>query len=66
MQVTDRRAPKLNGATQAGADLEMAIRAYVRTYAVLHGRPKAAEVLGVSRHTLWRFLPRGHTGRGGA
>ena len=35
----------------------------MRTYAVLHGRPKAAEALGVSRHTLWRFLHRGHTGR---
>ena len=47
----------------AGPDLEMAVRDYVRTYAVLHGRPKAAEALGVSRHTLWRFLNRGHTGR---
>ncbi len=25
--------------------------------------PNAAETLGVSRHTLWRFLDRGHTGR---
>ncbi len=29
----------------------------------LHGRRKTAEYLGVSRHTLWRFLERGHTGR---
>ena len=35
----------------------------MRAYASLHGRRKAAEVLGVSRHTLWRFLERGHTGR---
>ncbi len=35
----------------------------MRAYAVLHGRPKAADALGVSRHTLWRFLNRGHTGR---
>ena len=52
-----------NGATQAGPDLEGAVRKYVRTYAVWHGRPKAAEDFGVSRHTLWRFLKRGHTGR---
>ena len=40
-----------------------AVRGYVRAYAGLHGRRKAAEHLGVSRHTLWRFLERGHTGR---
>ena len=53
----------LNGTTQAGPDLERAVRAYVRAYAVLHGRPKAAEAFGVSRHTLWRFLNQGHKGR---
>ena len=53
----------MNGTTQAGPDLERAVRAYVRTYAVLHGRPKAAEAFGVSRHTLWRFLNQGHKGR---
>ncbi len=63
LNVANQRAPSLNGATQAGPDLERAVRDYVRTYAVLHGRPKAAETLGVSRHTLWRFLNRGHTGR---
>ena len=60
---TKLQAAKLNGAAQAGADLERAVRDYVRTYAVLHGKSKAAEALGVSRHTLWRFLNRGHTGR---
>ena len=35
----------------------------MRAYASLHGRRKAGEDLGVSRHTLWRFLERGHTGR---
>ena len=35
------------------------MRAHVR----LHGRRKTAEHLGVSRHTLWRFLERGHVGR---
>ncbi len=63
MAVTNRRAGKLNGAAQDEPDLEEAVRDYVRTYAVLHGKPKAAEALGVSRHTLWRFLKRGHTGR---
>ena len=63
MAATNHRTPRLNGAAQAGADLEEAIRSYVRTYTVLHGRPKAAEAFGVSRHTLWRFLARGHTGR---
>ena len=61
--VTDTRTQASNGAAQAGADLDGAVRDYVRTYAVLHGRPKAAEALGVSRHTLWRFLNRGHAGR---
>ena len=35
----------------------------MRAYASLHGRRKAAEHLGVSRHTLWRFLERGEMGR---
>ena len=35
----------------------------MRAYASLHGRRRATEDLGVSRHTLWRFLERGHTGR---
>ncbi len=39
------------------------VRDYVRTYAVLHGRPRTADAFGVSRHTLWRFLNRGHQGR---
>ena len=63
MAATSSRAAKVNGTAQAGTDLEEAVRSYVRTYAVLHGKPKAAEALGVSRHTLWRFLNRGHTGR---
>ncbi len=52
-----------NGTKQAGPDLRRAVRSYVRAYAALHGRRKAAEDLGVSRHTLWRFLERGHLGR---
>ena len=44
-------------------DLEYAIRDYVHTYVRWRGRRKAVERFGVSRHTLWRFLDRGHTGR---
>ena len=63
MIVAEPRTRTLNGTTQAGPRLERAVRDYVRAYASLHGRRKAAEDLGVSRHTLWRFLERGHTGR---
>ena len=63
MAVTKPQVPRPNGVAQAGADIDEVVRYYVRTYAVLHGKPKAAEALGVSRHTLWRFLKRGHTGR---
>ena len=35
----------------------------MRAYASLHGRRKTAEDLGVSRHTLWRFLEQVHLGR---
>ena len=63
MIVAEPRTQALNGATQAGPDLRRAVRGYVRAYASLHGRRKAAEDLGMSRHTLWRFLERGHMGR---
>ena len=63
MTIGKPRTQTMNGTTQAEPDLERAIRAYVRTYAVWHGRDRAARDFGVSRHTLWRFLARGHTGR---
>ena len=44
-------------------DLDYAIRDYVRTYVLWHGRAKAAEIFGVSRHTLWRCLERGRLGK---
>ena len=44
-------------------DLDGAIRNYVRTYVLWHGRAKAAERFGVSRHTLWRSLERGSLGK---
>ena len=62
MIVAEPRTRTLNGVTQAGPRLERAVREYVRAYASLHGRREAAEHLGVSRHTLWRFLERGHMG----
>ncbi len=63
MIVTEPRTQALNGMTQAGPSLRRAVREYVRAYAALHGRRKTAEDLGVSRHTLWRFLERGEIGR---
>ena len=44
-------------------DLNYAIRDYLHTYVLWHGRAKAAETFGVSRHTLWRFLERGCPGK---
>ena len=63
MLVTEPRTRPSNGTTQAGPRLKRAVRHYVRAYAWLHGRRKTAEDLGVSRHTLWRFLKRRHRGR---
>ena len=63
MIVTKPRTGTSNTTTQAGSDLMRAIRDYVRAYVWRHGRSKTAEDLGVSRHTLWRFLERGHMGR---
>ena len=60
--VAEPRTQVLNGTTQAAPDLRRAVRGYVSAYASLHGRRKAAEDLGVSRHTLWRFLEQGHMG----
>ena len=63
MIVTEPRTRTLNGATQAGPHIERAVRDYVRVHVRLHGQGKTAEALGVSRHSLWRFLERGHAGR---
>ena len=35
----------------------------MRTYVLWHGRTKATETFGVSRHTLWRCLERGRLGK---
>ena len=63
MIVTKPRRRASNATTQAGPDLMRAIQDYVRAYVWRHGRRKTAEDLGVSRHTLWRFLERGHMGQ---
>ncbi len=63
MIVAEPKTQESNGTAQAGPHLERAVREYVRAYDRQHGRRKTAEHLGVSRHTLWRFLERGHTGR---
>ena len=54
-----RNRPRTTASDGVVIDL---IRDYVRAYAWRHGRRKTAEDLGVSRHTLWRFLERGHMG----
>ncbi|MYJ74441.1 MAG: hypothetical protein F4089_04760 [Gammaproteobacteria bacterium] len=40
-----------------------AVGDYLRAHIERHGRKATAEVFGVSRHTLWRFLERGQAGR---
>ena len=60
---TKREGETLNGSAPAGPELTGAIRDYVRTCVLWHGRQRVAETLGVSRHTLWRFLERGRMGR---
>ena len=63
MITTESGTPTLSKAASADGDLNDAICSYVRTYVLWHGRQRAAEAFGVSRHTLWRFLERGHVGR---
>ena len=61
--VKETRRHTSNGSAQAEQGLMRAIQDYVRAYVWRDGRRKTAEDLGVSRHTLWRFLERGHRGR---
>ena len=63
VNTTQQTAETLNGRGQGGPEFKRAVRDYVRAYVWRHGRRKTAEVLGVSRHTLWRFLERGHMGQ---
>ena len=50
-----------NGASNG--TLDDAIRDYVRTHVLWHGRRRTMEKFGVSRHTLWRCLERGRLGK---
>ncbi len=63
MTTTEAGTPILVEDEPAEDDLDYAIRDYVHTYVWWRGRRKAMERFGVSRHTLWRFLERGHMGR---
>ena len=63
MVVTKPRTRSLKGTTLAGPDLERTIWKNIRTFEWRYDRRKAADDLYVSRHTLWRFLKRGHVGR---
>ena len=62
MPATGPRAKTTSKTTRTDADLNEAIRSYVRAYVLWHGRTKAAETFDVSRHTLWRCLQRGQLG----
>ena len=54
----------INGTKQEGRDaIDNAIRHYVRAHQRRHGQKRTAEALGVSRHTLWRYLEKSHAGR---
>ncbi len=44
-------------------NLDGAIREYVRVHRRRYGQRHTAEALGVSRHTLWRYLEKSHAGR---
>ncbi len=63
MTTTAAATPILVEDEPAEDELDYAIREYVRTYVRWRGRQKTMETFGVSRHTLWRFLDRGHLGR---
>ena len=54
----------INGNKQEDQDaLNGAIREYVEAHRRQHGQKRTAETLGVSRHTLWRYLEKSHAGR---
>ena len=64
MQTKQPATPAQSPITKSdNSALNDAIRDYVRTHQRGHGQKQTAETLGVSRHTLWRYLEHGHTGR---
>ncbi len=64
MQTKQLATPAQSPITKSdNSALNDAIRDYVRAHQRGHGQNRTAESLGVSRHTLWRYLEHGHTGR---
>ena len=63
MSISDTGTRTPGKSASLDGDLEDAIREYLRTYVLWRGIKQATATFGVSRHTLWRFLERGHTGR---
>ncbi len=63
MTIAELETRKQGKSAALDPDLEGAIREYLRTYVLWRGIQQATETFSVSRHTLWRFLRRGHTGR---
>ena len=63
MTITNTGTPVPVEEEPTGNNLDDAVRDYVRTHVLWHGRTKTAETFGVSRHTLWRFLERGRLGK---
>ncbi len=63
MTITSTNTPVPFEDELSGTGLDDAVRNYVRTYVLWHGRRNTMEKFGASRHTLWRFLERGHLGK---
>ena len=62
MNTTEREGRTLRQTGLPDRDLIYPICRYVRAYVLRHGRNRTAKDFGISRHTLWRFLERGHVG----
>ena len=63
MTITEHRTRTPSKSASLDPELEDAVREYLRTYVLWRGIGQATDTFGVSRHTLWRFLRRGHAGR---
>ena len=63
MTTTTPTIPRSRPRTAIDPDLFIAIWDYVHTHALRYGQRRTAQDLGVSRHTLWRFLSRFQMGR---
>ena len=63
MTIVEHRTRTPGKSAPLDPELEDAVREYLRTYVLWRGIRQATKTFGVSRHTLWRFLRRGHVGR---